>query len=94
MRKETLKKLQQLMKGEEWMASFHLKDGFYAASIAPEHRKFFTFIEPLQYAALPMGWNGSPWVFTKFTQVLTSYLRSPRLAKLRQRFRDHNRHVG
>lgn len=31
---ETLKKLQRVMKGEEWMASFDLKDGFYAVSIA------------------------------------------------------------
>ena len=91
MRMETLKKLQRVMKGDEWMASFDLKDGFYAIGIAPEHRKYFTFIvngEPLQYAALPMGWNGSPWVFTKFTQVLTTFLRSPRLAQTRQRFRE------
>lgn len=69
------------------MASFDLKDGFYALGIAREHRKYFTFEvagEMLQYAALPMGWNGSPWVFTKFTQVLTSFLRSPKLASQRR----------
>ena len=89
MRMETLKKLQRVMKGGEWMASFDLKDGFYALGIAPEHRKYFTFEvagELLQYAALPMGWNGSPWVFTKFTQVLTAFLRSPQLAPKRQEF--------
>jgi hypothetical protein len=89
MRMETLKKLQRVMRGGEWMASFDLKDGFYALGIAPEHRKFFTFEvagELLQYAALPMGWNGSPWVFTKFTQVLTSFLRSPQLASRRREF--------
>lgn len=89
MRMETLKKLQRVMSGGEWMASFDLKDGFYALGIAPEHRKYFTFEvagELLQYAALPMGWNGSPWVFTKFTQVLTSFLRSPKLAPQRREF--------
>lgn len=87
MRMETLKKLQKVMRGGEWMASFDLKDGFYALGIAREHRKYFTFEvagEMLQYAALPMGWNGSPWVFTKFTQVLTSFLRSPKLASQRR----------
>jgi hypothetical protein len=90
---ETLKKLQRVMSGGEWMASFDLKDGFYALGIAPEHRKYFTFEvagELLQYAALPMGWNGSPWVFTKFTQVLTSFLRSPRLAPQRRKFAESN----
>jgi len=89
MRMETLKKLQRLMTGGEWMASFDLRDGFYALGIAPEHRKYFTFQvagEYLQYAALPMGWNGSPWVFTKFTQVLTTFLRAPRMAPQRRRF--------
>ncbi len=43
MRMETLKKLQRVMRGGEWMASFDLKDGFYALGIAPEHRKYFTF---------------------------------------------------
>ena len=87
MRMETLRRLQRTMKGGEWMASFDLADGFYAVGIAPEHRKFFTFCvngELLQYAALPMGWNGSPYVFTKFTQVLTRFLRSPRLAPQRR----------
>jgi hypothetical protein len=96
MRMETLKKLQRVMSGGEWMASFDLKDGFYALGIAPEHRKYFTFEvagELLQYAALPMGWNGSPWVFTKFTQVLSSFLRSPRLAPQRRQFLEKQARV-
>jgi len=66
------------------MASFDLKDGFYALGIAPEHRKYFTLNvngELLQNAALPMGWNVYPYVFTKLTQVLTTCLRAPRLAR-------------
>jgi hypothetical protein len=93
MRMETLKKLQRVMRGGEWMASFDLKDGFYALGIAPEHRKYFTFNvngELLQYAALPMGWNGSPYVFTKFTQVLTSFLRSPKMAATRSKFLENS----
>ena len=87
LRMETLRRLQRQMRGGEWMASFDLKDGFYAIGIAPEHRKYFTFCvngEMLQYAALPMGWNGSPFVFTRFTQVLTHFLRSPKFAVQRQ----------
>ena len=66
----------------------------YALGIAPEHRKYFTFNvngELLLYAALPMGRNGPPYVFTKFTQVLTTFLRAPRMAPIRSKFLEYSK---
>ena len=44
MKMETLRHLQNIAKPGDWFASFDLQDGFYAVSIAPEFRKYFTFL--------------------------------------------------
>ena len=80
---ETLKALQRLARRGDYMFSFDLQDGYHAIGIAPEDRKYFTFCldgEYFQAAALPFGWNMSPYVFVKTMRVLVQALRSPTAA--------------
>jgi len=82
---ETLRRLQRLARRGDWMISFDLQDGYHAIGIHPDHRRYFTFSLPgldgvpryYQCAALPFGWNLSPYVFTKTMRVMVRRLRAP-----------------
>jgi hypothetical protein len=57
-----------------------LKDDFYSLVIDPKDREAFKMNldgQLLQFGALPMGWNRSPFVFQKLTEVFTYHLRDP-----------------
>jgi hypothetical protein len=83
MRMETLRSLQLIAKpGDHWV-SFGLKDGFYSLAIDPMDGEAFTVNldgQLLQLCALPMGWSLSPYVFQKFTEGFTDFLRDPESA--------------
>lgn len=78
---ETLKNLRRLVRPDDWMFSFDLKDGYHAIGIHPRDRKYFTFVVEgvgtFQYCALNFGWNASPYVFVKVMRTLVRALRSP-----------------
>ena len=77
---ETLKSLSRLARKGDFMFSFDLQDGYHAIGIAPEDRKYFTFNLDAKYyhaAALPFGWNASPYIFVKTMRVMVQALRSP-----------------
>ena len=65
------------------MFSFDIQDGFYGISIDRDHRDYMTFQLPdgtlIRYAALPMGYCNSPYVFCTAMKSLTTLIRSPGL---------------
>ena len=80
MKMETLRSLRIITRPNDHWISFDLKDGFYSLAIAPQDREAFTVNldgQLLQLCALPMGWSLSPFVFQKFTEGFTDYLRDP-----------------
>jgi hypothetical protein len=82
-RYETLKMLRTIARRQDHFFSFDLADGYHHIAIAHHHRRFFTFRlagRLLQCAALPFGWNASPFVFTKVMRALVGYLRAPAVA--------------
>ena len=81
---ETLKSLRRMAKRNDWMFSFDLKDGYYAFTLHPDDRPYFTVEvdgEYFQFVGLPMGWNLSPYVFCKAMKTLVQELRSPEAPK-------------
>jgi hypothetical protein len=78
---ESLKDLRRMVREDDWMFSFDLKDGYHAVGIHPRDRKYFTFVVAgvgtFQYCALNFGWNASPYVFVKVMRTLVRLLRSP-----------------
>ena len=79
-RYETLKTLRRLARPEDYLFSFDLSDGYHCVGIAPEHRQYLTFsLKGVLYqcAALPFGWSGSPFVFTKVMRSVVGFMRSP-----------------
>jgi hypothetical protein len=70
-----------MVRAEDWMLSFDLRDGYHAVGIHPRDRKYFTFVVAgvgtFQYCALNFGWNASPYVFVKVMRTLVRFLRSP-----------------
>ena len=85
-RYETLKALRRLARPEDYLFSFDLSDGYHCVSIAPEHRQYLTFRlqgKLYQCAALPFGWSGSPFVFTKVMRAVVGFLRSPAASEAR-----------
>ena len=100
---ETLKTLSRLARKGDWMFSWDMKDGYHCVGIHPESRRYMTFAVPpapgsppgtpdryIRSAALPFGWNASPYIFTKVMRVMVRLLRSPmapahRVARLRTR---------
>ena len=77
---ETLKKLRRLAKKNDYLFSFDLQDGFYGINIHKDYQKFFTILvdgEYIQFTALPMGWNWSPYIFVKVMKTFVQAMRSP-----------------
>jgi len=78
---ESLKDLRRMVRPDDWMFSFDLKDGYHAVGIHPRDRKYFTFVVAgvgtYQYCALNFGWSASPYVFVKVMRTLVRLLRSP-----------------
>ena len=99
-RYETLTTLRRLARPEDYLFSFDLSDGYHCVSIAPEHRRYLTFrLQGVLYqcAALPFGWSGSPFVFTKVMRAVVGYMRSPAASAARAAGRavplDHQQHL-
>lgn len=79
---ETLKKLRHLSRKNDFMFSFDLQDGYYSLGIAEQDRDYFTVdIQGTLYrfAALPMGWNASPYHFCTLMDQMVRYLRCPNM---------------
>jgi hypothetical protein len=94
-----------MAKRNDWMFSFDLKDGYYAFTLHPDDRQYFTVEvdgEYFQFVGLPMGWNLSPYIFCKAMKTLVQELRSPeapktntiRLGGKRKRMQLHQRQQG
>lgn len=82
MKFETLKRLRYLTRRNDFMFSFDLQDGYYSLGIAEADRDYFTVdIQGTLYrfAALPMGWNASPYYFCTLMDQMVRYLRCPRM---------------
>lgn len=87
---ETLKVLSRLARKGDWMFSWDLKDGYHSVGVHRDSRRYMTFAvapplgsppgTPPRYiraAAIPFGWNASPYIFTKVMRVMVQQLRSP-----------------
>ena len=78
---ETLKKLGNLVKHDDFCFSLDLASGFYCVPIHPASRQFLTFdiagIGLVQCAALPFGLSSSPYVFCKLMRTFVRALRAP-----------------
>jgi hypothetical protein len=78
---ETLKKLGNLVKKDDFLFSLDLASGFYCVPIHPASRQFLTFdiegIGLVQCAALPFGLSSSPYVFCKLMRTFVRALRAP-----------------
>ena len=77
---EDLRDLRWMARPEDYLFSLDLQDGYHHLGIRPEDRRFFQFRlfgVVYQCAALPFGWNLSPWCFTKFMEPMVSHLRCP-----------------
>lgn len=80
---ETLKRLRNLSRKNDYMFSMDLQDGYYALGIAEEDRKYFTvnYRGTLwRLAGLPMGWSASPYYFCRLMEQVVRYWRSPAFA--------------
>jgi len=76
---ETLDLLPNLIRHDDWMVSFDLKDGYYHLPVHPKHRKFLTTMldgELVCFAALPFGLSTAPRAFTKLMRPFVRALRS------------------
>lgn len=78
---ETLKRLRNLSKRDNYMSSLDLHDGYYALGIAEEDMKYFTVNyykgELWRLAGLPMGWSASPYYLCHLMDQVVRYWRSP-----------------
>ena len=87
---ETLKVLSRIARKGDWMFSWDLQDGYHSVGVHQGSRRYMTFAvapplgsppgTPPRYiraAAIPFGWNASPYIFTKVMRVMVQQLRSP-----------------
>ena len=84
MKMETLKDLRHLLskKGQDWLVSFDIQDGFYALGVAPEDRDYLAVQMQgrlFRFAALPMGMSASPYHFCTLMHEFVRHLRAPSL---------------
>jgi hypothetical protein len=77
---ETLRTMRRIARRNDWFLSFDLADGYHCIGIHPEDQHFMTFVlngQAYSAAALPFGYNRSPYIFTKVMRTLVKYLRAP-----------------
>ena len=75
---ETIRTAIQLLRPNCFMASIDLKDAYFSAPIAKEHRKFLRFTwqqKVYEFTCLPFGLASAPRVFTKVMKPLIASLR-------------------
>ena len=87
-RMESLKAMTRVDTANAWMIAWDIKDGYYAVAIAEADQRYFAFQafgETYEMRGLPMGWSASPYIFHRFSQTVTKYLRAPALATQRGR---------
>lgn len=78
-RYESLSILHTMLHRGDWICSLDLKDAYHSFGICQQHQQFFGFAlgnARLQAAALPFGWNLSPFVFTKAMRVVVKFWRA------------------
>lgn len=75
---DTLAKVLNIVKPNDWAFSLDLKDAYFHVPIHPAYRKFLRFsIQNIQYQfrAMCFGPTVAPRTFTKIVSVVTAYLR-------------------
>lgn len=68
----------KLLQPNFFMATVDLKDAYYTVPISKEHRKFLRFkfrSDIFEFGVLPFGLSAAPYVFTKITKPIVTYLR-------------------
>ena len=76
---DTLAKVINLVKPNDWAFSVDLSDAYLHVPIFPSHRKFLRFCiqgQCFQWKALCFGPTSAPRVFTKIVSVVAAYLRA------------------
>ena len=77
-----MKRLRWLARPNDWAISFDLSDGFRVCGVHKNYQQYMTFRvgeQDYSCAALPFGFNGSPYVFCRIMKTLTHLLRCPSL---------------
>lgn len=75
---ESITMLTDLLGKDMWMCKLDLKDAYFSIPVRVSDRKFLQFVWndiTYQYTCLPFGLCTAPYVFTKVTKPLSSYLR-------------------
>jgi hypothetical protein len=76
---ETLLGVKHRTRKGDYMLCFDMQDGFYAVSINPADRDYFTVNvrgQLYRLAWLPMGWSVSPFYSCKMTLTCANFLRA------------------
>ena len=76
---EGLKEVRVLLREGDYMTKIDIKSAFYHIPLHPKVRKYFQFRfqgRVYQWRFLPMGWNGSPMWFARFTRAMAKRLRA------------------
>ncbi len=75
---ESVTMIRDILKADMWMCKLDLKDAYFSILVSESDRKYLQFKwkdEYYQYKCLPFGLSVSPYIFTKITKPLASYLR-------------------
>ena len=75
---EGIKEVLQLVKPNDCLVTFDIKNGFFHVPVHAEHRPFLGFEWKehfYQWKCLPFGLNGSPYFFYKVIRPVLQYLR-------------------
>jgi len=76
---EGIHMLKDLLQPGDWMTKIDLKDAYFAIPVSPSDRKFLKFQwqgVTYRFNCLPFGLSSAPWVFTKTTKPVVTFLRS------------------
>ncbi|GMH38142.1 hypothetical protein BSKO_06026 [Bryopsis sp. KO-2023] len=81
---EDLRSLPHMLRQNDFLIKFDLKDAFFHVGIHPDHKKFFQFEvdgERFQCEVLPFGFRGSPKIYCDLIKNLVRFLRNPGMIK-------------